>query len=191
MQYFLVAKDFNSTSMDTRSWCRQTTKPLENIMKKPLGLASPRLQRMLLQLQRYDLEVHHVPGKNIPVAGVLSGKFMPTETTDQSVGDLDVQMSRFTASSPPCPSQTVTWNKFVLLPLKTLRCMTFKLLYRKFGLNIDKTARNPFWIAGIFVMNSLSSTALSLKARRSLFLNHLDQRCWTRSMQVILGLKKH
>ena len=65
-------------------------RPLESIMKKPLGLAPPRLQRMLLQLQRYDLEVHHVPGKNIPVANVLSRKFMPAETVDQSVGDLDV-----------------------------------------------------------------------------------------------------
>ena len=99
-------------------------------------------------------------------------------------------MSRFTESSPTCPSQTVRWNKFVLPPLKTLRCMTFKLLYKKVGLNIDKTARNPFCIVGIFVMNSPSSTALSLKARRSLFLNHSDQRCWTRSIQVILELKK-
>ena len=56
-------------------------KPLESIMKKPLGLAPPSLQRMLLQLQRYDLKVHHVPGKNIPVADVLSRKFMPAENS--------------------------------------------------------------------------------------------------------------
>ena len=67
-------------------------RPLESIMKKPLGLAPPRLQRMLLQLHRYDLEAHHVPGKNIPVADILSRKFMRTETVDQSVGDLDVQI---------------------------------------------------------------------------------------------------
>ena len=64
-------------------------RPLENIMKKPLGLTPPRLQRMLLQLQKSDLEV---PSKNIPVADVLSRKFMPAETVDQSVGDLDVQI---------------------------------------------------------------------------------------------------
>ena len=75
-------------------------KPLENITKKPLALAPPRLQRMLLQLQRYDLEVHHVPGKNIPVVDVLSRKFMPAETVDQSVGDLDVQIHSIISNLP-------------------------------------------------------------------------------------------
>ena len=80
-------------------------KPLESIMKKPLGLAPPRLQRMLLQLQRYDLEVHHVPGKNIPVADVLSRKFMPAETVDQSVGDLDVQIHSIISNLPVSDSK--------------------------------------------------------------------------------------
>ena len=80
-------------------------KPLESIMKKPLGLAPPRLQRMLLQLQRYDLEVHHVPGKNIPVADVLSSKFMPAETVDQSVGDLDVQIHSIISTLPISDSE--------------------------------------------------------------------------------------
>ena len=75
-------------------------KPLESIMKKPLGLAPPRLQRMLLQLQKYDLEVHHIPGKNIPVADVLSRKFMPDETADQSVGALDVQIHSIISTLP-------------------------------------------------------------------------------------------
>ena len=80
-------------------------KPLESIMKKPLRLALPRLQRMLLQLHRYDLEVHHVPGKNIPVADVLSRKFMPTETVDQSVGDLDVQIHSIISNLPVSDSK--------------------------------------------------------------------------------------
>ena len=80
-------------------------KPLESIIKKPLGLAPPRLQRMLLQLHRYDLEVHHVPGKNIPVADVLSRKFMPAETVDQSVGDLDVQNHSIISTLPVSDSK--------------------------------------------------------------------------------------
>ena len=39
-------------------------KPLESIMKKPLSVAPPRLQPMLLQLQKYDLHVVHVPGRH-------------------------------------------------------------------------------------------------------------------------------
>lgn len=31
-----------------------------------------RLQRILLQLQKYDFEIVHVPGKSIPVADTLS-----------------------------------------------------------------------------------------------------------------------
>ena len=46
-------------------------KPLESLMKKPLSVDPPRLQRMLLHLQKYDLHVVHVPGKNIPVADTL------------------------------------------------------------------------------------------------------------------------
>ena len=47
-------------------------RPLESIMKKPIGKASPRLQRMMLQLQRYTLNVRYVPGKLMYVADTLS-----------------------------------------------------------------------------------------------------------------------
>ena len=40
-------------------------KPLENILRKPLGTAPSRLQRMLLQLQSYDLNVFYKPGKEL------------------------------------------------------------------------------------------------------------------------------
>ena len=38
-------------------------KPLESIFKKPLNVAPPRLQRMLLKLTDYGLGVLYVPGK--------------------------------------------------------------------------------------------------------------------------------
>lgn len=43
-------------------------KPVETILKKPLSAALPRLQRMMLRLQKYDLNVRHKPRKEIPVA---------------------------------------------------------------------------------------------------------------------------
>ena len=36
-------------------------KPLESITKKPPAAASPRLHRMLLQLQKYNLKIIHFP----------------------------------------------------------------------------------------------------------------------------------
>ena len=47
-------------------------KPLIPISKKPLHAAPPRIQRMLVQLQGYDVDLVYVPGKFIPVADTLS-----------------------------------------------------------------------------------------------------------------------
>jgi hypothetical protein len=66
-------------------------KPLETIMKKPLASAPPRLQRMLLRLQKYSIKVVHVPGKQIPVADTLSRKSLPPEPRD-ATEDLDAQI---------------------------------------------------------------------------------------------------
>ena len=38
-------------------------KPLEYIWKKPLSKTPPRLQRLMLRLQPYDLIIRYVPGK--------------------------------------------------------------------------------------------------------------------------------
>ena len=51
-------------------------KPLESVMKKLLCSAPPRLQRMLLCLQKYDMLVMYKPGKSIPVADALSRKYL-------------------------------------------------------------------------------------------------------------------
>ena len=47
-------------------------KPLETIFKLCLADTPRRLQRMLLQLQRYDTDVRYVPGRLVPVADALS-----------------------------------------------------------------------------------------------------------------------
>ena len=51
-------------------------RPLESILKKPIAKASPILQRMILQLQRYDLDVKYVPGKYLYVADTLSRAYI-------------------------------------------------------------------------------------------------------------------
>ena len=47
-------------------------RPLEAIFRKPMNQTSPRLQRMLLKLQRYQLNVGYIPGKFMYVADTLS-----------------------------------------------------------------------------------------------------------------------
>jgi hypothetical protein len=65
-------------------------KPLESIVKKPLASAPPRLQRMLLRLQKYDLRVIHVPGKNIPVADCLSRNFLCGNESDEDMLEVHI-----------------------------------------------------------------------------------------------------
>lgn len=47
-------------------------KPLEAIFTKPLCKSLARLQRVLLQLQCYDLLVIYTPGKDVLIADTLS-----------------------------------------------------------------------------------------------------------------------
>ena len=44
-------------------------KPLDSIFRKPLNDAPPRLQRMLLKLTKYKLDVHCVPGRQVTPQG--------------------------------------------------------------------------------------------------------------------------
>lgn len=60
-------------------------KPLETITKKPLLSAPKRLQRMLLRLQKYDIEVVFVPGRFMLVADTLSRAYLPECATEGSV----------------------------------------------------------------------------------------------------------
>lgn len=52
-------------------------KPLESIFMKPLLKCPKRLQRMLLQLQRFNLEVIYKPGSKMVIADTLSRDYLP------------------------------------------------------------------------------------------------------------------
>ena len=53
-------------------------KPLETISKKPLATAPKRLQRLLLRLQQYDVEIRYKPGPEMYLADTLSRAYLPT-----------------------------------------------------------------------------------------------------------------
>lgn len=52
-------------------------KPLENILRKSLLQTPPRLQRLLLRLQKYDFNFKYVPGKQLIIADTLSRAHLP------------------------------------------------------------------------------------------------------------------
>ena len=47
-------------------------KPLESIWKKTITSASPRLQRLLLKMAKYDVEIRYIQGKTNVIADALS-----------------------------------------------------------------------------------------------------------------------
>lgn len=69
------------------------------IFKKPLYVAPARLQRMMLQMQRYDIEVRFRAGKDIPVPDTLSRKSLSDTYPSLSEG-LDVQVNMVISNLP-------------------------------------------------------------------------------------------
>lgn len=64
-------------------------KPLEMIWAKPLTSAPPRLQKLLVKLQGYDMEVIYKPGKSMVLSDTLSRLPNPADNGDVP---LDVQV---------------------------------------------------------------------------------------------------
>ena len=65
-------------------------KPLEVIFKKPLHQVSPRLQRMLLRLQKYELDIKYIKGKYLNVADTLSRAH--TDDASEDIDSEEVQL---------------------------------------------------------------------------------------------------
>lgn len=65
-------------------------KPLESFFRKPLHQTLIRLQRMLLRLQRYNLNVIYKPGKELHIADALSHVYLKEEKEDLLGEELEV-----------------------------------------------------------------------------------------------------
>lgn len=78
-------KIFHTYVYDRNVVVESDHKPLESVLRKPISCAPARLQRMLLQLQRYDIEILHCPSKDIPVADMLSRK--PLQDYDNTLSE--------------------------------------------------------------------------------------------------------
>ena len=75
-------------------------RPMEAIHKKPIARAPPRLQRMMLQLQRYNHIVKFVPGKFMYVADTLSRAYLPGKSTCGAPDDIEVMVHSLVRDLP-------------------------------------------------------------------------------------------
>ncbi|GFO00743.1 transposon ty3-i Gag-Pol polyprotein [Plakobranchus ocellatus] len=64
-------------------------KPLEYIFKKPLEKCPPRIQRLVLRLQKYDIHISYKPGKDLVLADTLSRD--PKRQTDSDDDHVEVE----------------------------------------------------------------------------------------------------
>ncbi|KAE8291509.1 Retrovirus-related Pol polyprotein from transposon 17.6 Protease [Larimichthys crocea] len=67
-------------------------KPLIAIIKKNLGEMSPRIQRLMMKLQRYDFDLIYTPGKHIVVADALSRAVTQSEEHDECSTEKEVNL---------------------------------------------------------------------------------------------------
>ncbi|XP_046459591.1 uncharacterized protein K02A2.6-like isoform X4 [Daphnia pulex] len=67
-------------------------KPLVGLLEKPIASCSPRIQRMRLQLQRFDFQLVYKPGKELFIADTLSRAPSPRLFTDDVTQDCEEQV---------------------------------------------------------------------------------------------------
>ena len=84
---------------------RQTTVetdhlPLISISKKQLCDAPPRLQRLLLRIQKYDLTLQHTPGKQLVVADTLSRSFSAEEVKSTTESEVYIHVCAVKSNLP-------------------------------------------------------------------------------------------
>ncbi|GFR22222.1 uncharacterized protein K02A2.6 [Trichonephila clavata] len=76
-------------------------KPILGFIKKPCDTISPRLQRMLLRLNKYNIQLEYVPGKNLVIADALSRAQSISYNFDEVLGqEATVRINLLTQASP-------------------------------------------------------------------------------------------
>ena len=75
--------------------CQTYHKPLEAMHLKYLSVGPPRLQRLLLKLQPYNITIKYVPGKKVPVADALNRISLSDKT---EISGLDITIHDMTTT---------------------------------------------------------------------------------------------
>ena len=87
---------FNTYLQGRRFTVQSDHKPLEMIHLKSMHNTPPHLQRMLLQLQKYDMEIKYKPGSEMLLTDALSR--CPARYSQEMKLDLDVDYIAFTSA---------------------------------------------------------------------------------------------
>ena len=81
-----ASEKFNQFVYGCRFLVKSDHKPLQSIFKRNINKAPPRIQRLLLCLQKYDIDLIFSPGNSIPVPDMLLQDYLPnTEEDDKSL----------------------------------------------------------------------------------------------------------
>jgi len=67
-------------------------KPLEMILKKPLHQAPARLQKMVMVVQKYPINVKYRPGKELVIADALSRASAPEKDSDSILEEFEINV---------------------------------------------------------------------------------------------------
>ncbi|KAL3999170.1 nuclear receptor co-repressor 2 [Sarotherodon galilaeus] len=84
-------------------------KPLEVIMKKPLSSAPARIQRLLMRLQKYQVQVQYKPGSEMYIADTLSRAYLPV--TSSSDNDIEDQVHMVISNLPVTSAKLEEFRK--------------------------------------------------------------------------------
>uniref|UniRef100_A0A8C9WLU3 Gypsy retrotransposon integrase-like protein 1 n=1 Tax=Scleropages formosus TaxID=113540 RepID=A0A8C9WLU3_SCLFO len=76
---------FHQNTYGRRITVQSDHKPLENIMRKPLLSAPKRLQRMMLRIQKHDVDIVYVPGRDVVLADTVSRAYLTESLPTGSV----------------------------------------------------------------------------------------------------------
>lgn len=130
-------KKFHQYVYGVRVNVQSDHKPLENILRKPLRTAPSRLQRMLLQLQRYDLNVTYTPGKELLIADTLSRAVPHGQHT---VAD-DITDERVVYALEP--TDALSSKALKQLKCETMKDKTLQILHdtHRLGWQVDSSLR--------------------------------------------------
>ena len=82
-------------------------KPLSAIVKKDLVNAPPRFQRLLLRLQKYNIQIQYKPGKSMIFADHLSRNVHPTPNDELTLPNLDLEISTLELNASPSKLQLI------------------------------------------------------------------------------------
>lgn len=89
-------------------WAETDHKPLVTIAKKGLANTPPRVQRLFLGMQKYDLELEYSPGKELIIADTLSRAY---DCTEPNLMYEQKDMVHVNLVRKSCPVSDVMWKK--------------------------------------------------------------------------------